>query len=80
MSEHNDELKEHLKDPMFLFLGMAVESSLEVASQLSDVIHKYESNGIDVVPISELKECLSKGVQKTTEDGSFTKHLIGELN
>lgn len=65
-------------DPMKLLFGMMVESSLVVGQKLSTLIHKYEANNIDVVPISELKEIIAQGMRKTMEEGSLTNHLLGE--
>lgn len=73
-------MQENMKnDPMKFIFGMMVESSLEVASGLHEIINKYKANNIDVIPISDLEKILHKGVEKTMEEGSLTKHLLGEM-
>ena len=73
-------MEENMKnDPMKFIFGMMVESSLEVAQGVHEIINKYKANNIDVVPISDLEKILHKGVEKTMEEGSLTKHLLGEM-
>ena len=73
-------MEENIEDnPMRFILGMMVESSLEVAHGLHEIVNKYQAHNIDVVPISELEEILHKGIEKTMEEGSLTNHLLGGL-
>ena len=55
---------EKISDPMKVMFALMIESSMDMGAKLLDVIHKYENNGIDVVPITELKEIMASGVEK----------------
>ncbi len=64
------------KDPMALMLGMVIDSTMETTHKLIEIVNKYEAAGIDVIPINELKECLSAGHKKSlSEDGFLNKVL-----
>lgn len=69
-----------ISDPMKVMFALMIESSMDMNAKLLDVIHKYENNGIDVVPITELKEIMASGVEKALAEDSLTNKLLGDLN
>lgn len=71
---------EQISDPMKVMFALMIESSMDMSAKLLDVIHKYENNGIDVVPITELKEIMASGVEKALAEDSLTNKLLGDLN
>lgn len=71
---------EKISDPMKVMFALMIESSMDMSTKLLDVIHKYENNGIDVVPITELKEIMASGVEKALAEDSLTNKLLGDLN
>lgn len=71
---------EKISDPMKVMFALMIESSMDMGAKLLDVIHKYENNGIDVVPITELKEIMASGVEKALAEDSLTNKLLGDLN
>lgn len=71
---------EKISDPMKVMFALMIESSMDMSAKLLDVIHKYENNGIDVVPITELKEIMASGVEKALAEDSLTNKLLGDLN
>ena len=71
---------EQISDPMKVMFALMIESSMDMSAKLLDVIHKYENNGIDVVPITELKEIMASGVEKALAEDSLTNKLLGVLN
>lgn len=71
---------EQISDPMKVMFALMIESSMDMSAKLLDVIHKYENNGIDVVPITELKEIMASGVEKALAEDSLTNKLLGNLN
>lgn len=61
-------------------IGLLVTSSIEIGEGLTNIIHEYEDRGIDVVPISELKEVIANGMEKALKEESLTSKLLGETN
>lgn len=63
-------------NPMAMMLTMAVDSSMAVHSELTNIISKYKSNNIDVVPIRELEDCIEKSVKKSLGDDGLLKKMM----
>ena len=56
--------------------GMAVESSIESMANISKLVEKYSAAGVDVVPIKELRQAMSKGFAAALSEDSLTSKLI----
>lgn len=74
--EFKKEINNRTKDPMTLMMGVVLETSMETTKRLIEVVNKYESHGIDAVPISELRECLNEGHKKSVSEGSFLESIL----
>lgn len=59
-----------------VLVGLMVESSIETAKALHELINDYESKGETSVPIEELKECISKGIKEATKENSLTSSMM----
>lgn len=72
-----NEMEENFKtNPMALMMAMAVESSLESTSKIIELVSKYKASGVDVVPISEIDECLKSGTKKVMSEDSLTASML----
>ena len=72
---------ENLKqNPMAMLLTMSIEANMETSNNIHKLISKYEANNIDVIPISEIKECFANGVKKALDEDSLMNKLLKEEN
>lgn len=70
---------ENLKqNPMAMLLTMSIESNMETNNSIQKLISKYEANNIDVIPISEIKECFTNGIKKALDEDSLMSKLLKE--
>lgn len=68
-----------------MMMSMAVETSMLAMSEIRELVVSYDTRGIDVVPIRELKQAISKATSKALEKDSLSTHIMeslmkGELN
>ena len=59
-----------------IMIGIAVESSIESMANISKLVEKYSAAGVDVVPIKELRQAMSKGFATALSEDSLTQKLI----
>lgn len=63
-------------NPMGLLLSLSIDSALVTHSAIIDLVNKYKANSIDAIPISEIENCIKKGIEKATgKDGLMASIL-----
>ena len=73
-------MNEIKNDPMALLFGMFTEQAMEATSRITELVNKYKANNIDVIPISEIEDCMKKGVEKATGEDSFMSKMLKNSN
>ena len=68
-----------------MMMSIAVETSMLAMAEIHELIVSYDKRGIDVVPISELKQAMSKATGKAASKDSMSNRIMeslvkGELN
>lgn len=72
---------ENLKqNPMAMLFVMSIEANMESVNNIQKLISKYEANNIDVIPISEIRECFANGVKKALDKDSLMNKMSKEEN
>lgn len=59
-----------------VLVGLVFESSMETVKRLHEVIETYQEKGETSVPITELKNCISAGIDEATKKDSLTSLLM----
>lgn len=72
-----DNLKQN---PMAMIFAMSIEANMVIVNQIQNLITKYEANGIDVIPVSEIQNCFKTGIEKSTKEDSLVSKLLKEAN
>lgn len=72
-----DNLKQN---PMAMMLTMSIEANMVIVNEIQRLIGKYEANGVDVIPISEIQNCFKTGFKKSTDKDSLVSKLLKEEN
>lgn len=68
------------KDPMGILLGAMIEQALETSSKLTQLLTVYRDKGETSIPISELDECITAGMNKAFSKNSLTYKLLNRQN
>ena len=68
-----------------LLTGFMVETAINSMTAIYELLAKYEANGIDVIPIREIKEVVATEGQKAIKDengllNSLKRDLEGKAN
>lgn len=66
------------QNPMGMMLAMAIDTSMNATSRVKELIDKYKASGIDVVPISELEECISKSIEHATSEKGLLNCILND--
>ena len=48
-----------------MMMGMAVESAMGSMAKVQELISAYKTRGIDVIPIKELEDAISKSMRES---------------
>lgn len=62
-----------------MMMSIAVETSMLAMSEIHELIVSYDKGGIDVVPIRELKQAMSKATSKATGKDSLSNRIMESL-
>ena len=68
-----------------MMTSLAVESAIDSMTKIHELIVAYKKRGIDVVPIKELEDAISKSIHNSLSENSLTNHIMksmmkGEFN
>lgn len=68
-----------------LLTGFMVETAINSMTAIYELLAKYEANGLDVVPIKDIKDVIAEQGMKTIKDengllNSIKKDLEGKAN
>lgn len=72
-----DNLKQN---PMAMIFAMSIETNMVTVNEIQRLIAKYEANGVDVIPISEIQNCFKMGIEKSINENSLISKLLKEAN
>lgn len=73
-------MKNLKQNPMAMLFAMSIEANMESVNNIQKLISKYEANNIDVIPISEIRECFVNGVKKALDKDSLMNKMSKEEN
>ena len=73
---NNENVEELKKDPIALMTVMMIESSIETRRQIVDLVNKYKSANVDVIPINEIEECFVRATDKSVNNDSLLKKIL----
>lgn len=62
-----------------MMMSIAVETSMLAMAEIHELIVSYDKRGIDVVPISELKQAMSKATSKAASKNSMSNRIMESL-
>lgn len=71
----NDKLK---SNPMAMMLAMAIDTSMASTSKIQELMNKYKASGVDVIPISELEQCISSSVEHATSEKGLLNSILND--
>lgn len=68
-----------------LLTGFMVETAINSMTAIYELLAKYEANGLDVVPIKDIKDVIAEQGMKTIKDengllNSIKRDLEGKIN
>ena len=61
-----------------ILFASAVESAMGTMTSLFELIMKYESNGIDVIPIKDIKDIMYKNIHSSLSEKSMATQIAKE--
>lgn len=62
-----------------MMMGMAVESAMGSMTKVQELISAYKTRGIDVIPIKELEDAISKSMRESLSEGSLTHRVMKSM-
>lgn len=62
-----------------MMMSIAVETSMLAMAEIHDLIVSYDKRGIDVVPISELKQAMVQATGKAASKNSMSNRMMESL-
>lgn len=62
-----------------MMTSLAVESTIDSMARVHELIVAYKKRGIDVVPIKELEEAISKAMHKSLSSDSLTTRIMESM-
>lgn len=72
------EKEDFKKDPLGLMTAVIIDSSLKSYNKIIDLINKYEANGVDVIPISEIRQALNEARSESLSDKGLLKAILND--
>ena len=72
------EKEDFKKDPMGLITTVMIDSSLKSCNKIISLINKYEANGVDVIPISEIRQALDEARGESLSDKGLLKTILND--
>lgn len=72
------EKEDFKKDPMGLITAVMIDSSLKSCNKIIGLIHKYEANNVDVIPISEIRQALDEAREESLGDTGLLKTILND--
>lgn len=65
-------------NPMAMMLAMAIDTSMASTSKIKELMDKYKASGVDVIPISELEQCINSGIEHATSEKGLLNSMLND--
>lgn len=70
------EKEDFKKDPFGLMTAVMIDSSMKSCGKIIELMNKYEANGIDVIPIKDIREALTKARDEALGNEGLLKSIL----
>lgn len=73
----SEQCRQELKSqPESVIMTVAVDAAIGVLRMIDDLVDKYEAAGVEVIPISEIKNIRKDALKRALGNGGLLKKLL----